>query len=242
MINKHHVFLNKEDFDTYYKNFTADIELESSPIESFIPDGGQFEQNDHVKRVFIVNRDTPEYVRIKKRMSLEDLFNTLPATHDVVAVLKEEPGKFDDVVDDVYIYYCVNKYLMMIEQLRLRAISAMTPVIEYVVNHITLAQWKDYLQSRKINPEKCDKYLTDNIFQPDFDNTTAYYLKEHEGITPFDTTDLIYRLCTNIIMKTDIYMIIAVYLILTFSKVDIENNDYDNSPCACYVRDVLSLL
>ena len=242
MINKHHVFLNKDDFDMYYRNFTADIELESSPIESFIPDGGQFEQNEHVKRVFIVNSDTPEYVRIKKRMSLEDLFKTLPPTHDVVALLKKEPGKFDDVIDDVYIYYCVTKYLSMIEQLRLRAISVMTPVIEYVVKNITYDQWKDYLVSKRINEEKCDKYLTDNIFEPDFDNTGKYYLQEHEGLVAFDMTNLIYRLCTNIIVKTDIYMIIAVYLILTFSKVDIDNNDYDNSPCACYVRDVLSKL
>ena len=242
MINNHHCFLNRDDFQTYYLNFTADIELESSPIESFIPDQGQLEQNDHVKRLFIVNRDTPEYQRIKKRMSLDDLYNTLPPTHDVVTMLKATPGKFDDVIDDVYIYYCVQKYLTMIDKIRLMSISTMTPIIEYVTNHITYDQWKDYLQSKRINLEKCDKYMTDNIFEPDFNHTIEYYKTPHSGIDPFDVEDLIYRLCTNIIMKTDIYMIIAVYLILTFSKVDIENDNFENAPCACYVRDVLSKL
>jgi len=243
MINKHHSYLNNEDFENYYLNITKDIELETPPIDSFIPDAQKFAEPDAVvKRIFIVNRDTPEYIRIKKRVTLDDIFNTIPPTHDVHILLKENPGKLDDVVDDVYIYWCVHKYLLMINNIRLRAISTMTPVIEYVVENITREQWVDYLSSKRINEEKCDKYLTDNIFAPDFDYTIDYYKKQHDGFDAFEVDDLIYRLCTNIIAKTDIYMIIAVYLILTFSKVDIDNGNYDSSPCAAYVRDVLSKL
>ena len=242
MINNHHCFLNRDDFEQYYLNFTNDIELESSPIESFIPDHGQFEQNEHVKRVFIVNRDVPEYVRLNKRMSLEDLFNTLPPTHDVYILLKEKPEKFVDVVDDVFIYWNVHKYLDMIGMLRLRCVSSMSQIIEYVVDNISIDDWKGFLATNKINEEKCEKYLTDNIFEPDFEHTIDYYKQIHNEFDAFDVEDLINRLCTNIIVKTDIYMIIAVYLILSYSKVDIDNNAYDDAPCARYVRDVLSKL
>ena len=243
MINGHHRYLNKEDFEKYYLNFTADIELVSSPIESFIPDYGEFEQNETKKRIFVVNRDVPEYERLNKRMNIEDLFNTLPVTHDVVTLLKDKPEKFVDIVDDVFIYWNVNKYLDMINLLRLKSISAMTGCIEYVVQNITLDQWKDFLSgTKKINEEKCDKYQTDNLFEPDYLSTIDYYKQIHMEFDAFDVEELIDRLCTNIIMKTDIYMIIAVYLILSFSRVDIDNNAFDDSPCATYVRDVLSKL
>jgi hypothetical protein len=70
MINGHHRYLNKEDFEKYYLNFTADIELVSSPIEAFIPDYEEFEQNETKKRIFVVNRDVPEYERLNKRMNI----------------------------------------------------------------------------------------------------------------------------------------------------------------------------
>lgn len=242
MINKHHCYLDNDTFMKYYWNFTKDIEIESIPYECFIPDHGQFEQNEHIKRIFIINRDAKEYVRIQKRVTLEDLFKTIPSTEDIVSLLKDKPDKFVDVVDDIFIYWSVHKYLDSIDMLRIQSISVMTPAIEYVVNNITYDMWKDYLSTKKINPEKCDKYLTDNLFGPDYDYTNKYYLEDHIGFAPFNVEELICKLCTNIIVKTDIYMIIAVYLILTFAKVDINDEKYDESPCATYVKDVLSKL
>lgn len=242
LINKHHSFLTKDDFDAFYYNITRDIELVSNPYEAFIPDKAEME-NPNVRRVFIVNRDVPEYVRIQKRVTLDDLFNTIPPEHEVHMLLKENSSKLVDVVDDVFIYWSVHKYLDAIDQLRLQSISCMTPIIEYVVNNITMNDWKDYLSSKRINEDKCEKYLTaDVIFQPDFDHTVEFYKEDHNDVFAFDVSNLIERMCTNIIVKTDIYMIIAVYLILTFSKVDIKNESYDISPCAAYVRDILSRL
>jgi hypothetical protein len=64
---------------------------------------------------------------------------------------------------------------------------------------------------------------------------------ENQAIV-IDVEDLLLRMCSNIVFNSDIYIIIAVYLILTFSKVDIKEDNFDNSPCATYVRDVIAQL
>ena len=37
LLNGRHRILDRNTFDEYYKNFTADIELKTSPIDAFIP-------------------------------------------------------------------------------------------------------------------------------------------------------------------------------------------------------------
>ena len=86
--------------------------------------------------------------------------------------------------------------------------------------------------------------MDDNYFDPDMEHTINFYKAEsveNQAIV-IDVPDLIARMCSNIVFNSDIYIIIAVYLILTFSKVDIKEGNFDNSPCAKYVRDVLANL
>lgn len=239
MIRNKHTILNMNDYDEYYRNILNDIELVTIPIDAFIPNDNP--TADH--RLFLVNRDVTEYEKIKKRVNLDDIFATFPATHNVSVKLKENPNLLETVTDDVFIYYCVVKYAAQIELLRLQDISEMKQVIEYVVEHLSLQDMKGYLERKKIDEAKCVKYWEDIMFMPDLKLTHQFYESEtHEGFEPFSVVDLIKRFMTNLVLKSDIYIISAIYLILTFSKVDIMEQNYDDSPCAKYVRDVLSKL
>lgn len=239
LINGKHKILTKEDYVEYYKNIMNDIQMNSHPLDAFIPNDNP---TDEEPGIVVVNRIVPEYERIKKRVTLDDIYNTFPGTHPVVMTLKENPNKLDVVTDDVFIYYCIYSYLEQIELIRMNDISAMTPIIEYVVNNFDYKTLKEYLSTRKINDKKCNKYWEDAFFLPDVSHTHKFYLEEHDGITPFDSTELIKRFMTNLILKTDIHIIVAIYLTLSFSKVDIMEGNYDTSPNAKYVRDVLSKL
>ena len=86
--------------------------------------------------------------------------------------------------------------------------------------------------------------MADNFFGPDYNHTCDFYQTEsvdNQAIV-IDVDQLLRRLCANIVFNSDIYIVIAIYLILSFSKVDIKENNFDGSPCATYVRDVISKL
>ena len=116
LINGRHRILDRKTFDEYYKNFTADIELKTSPIDSFIPDDTDPNQDtpDEVtpedlvnERLFYVNRNeeaVPEYGRIKRRVTEADLRETLGETHPVVMALTNHEVTMDDIIDDIFIY------------------------------------------------------------------------------------------------------------------------------------------
>ena len=240
LINGKHKILDRDTYTEYYQNIMNDIEMETIPLDAFIPNDDENTKSDSI---FMVNRDIPEYVKLRKRVKLDDIFETFPATHPVHMTLKENPNRLDDVADDVFLYYAIFKYLKYIDQLRLEDIGRMTPVIEYIVNNFDINQMKSYLDRTKIDEEKCMKYWEDIFFLPDMNHTKSFYLdEEHSGFDPFDVVQLMKRFLTNIVFKSDIYIICGIYLILTFSKVDIMENNYEGSPCATYVRDVLSKL
>ena len=249
LANKHHKLLDREGFVEYYKNILDDIELKSHPIDMFIPNDNMendLENNDgSVPQIIVVSRTTPEYERIKKRITLQDLYDTIPETHPVHMELKENPGKLDIVIDDIVLYWAVYKFIEMIEAIRLKDISVMKEIIEYTVENIDLNKWKEFLSTTKrIKPDKTEKWMNDNYFDPDMEHTVNFYKAEsvdNQAIV-IDVEDLLLRMCSNIVFKSDIYIIIAVYLILTFSKVDIKEDNFGNSPCAKYVRDVISQL
>jgi hypothetical protein len=239
LINNKTKWLTKEDYENYYLNITKDIEMGSHPLDAFIPNENPTEDDPSI---FIVNRCAPEYERIKKRVTLEDARETLPITHPAYVALNENPNKIDTLVDDVFIQFCVYKYMHQIEMIRVNDISAMTDIIEYVVNNIDYKQLKDYLSTKRINEKKCAKYWEDAFFIPDMRLTKSFYEDHHDGIDSFDAENLIKRLITNLILKTDIHIIVAIYLTLSYSRIDIMEGNFDDSPNAKYVRDVLSKL
>jgi len=249
LANNHHKILDRDAFVEYYKNITNDVELVSHPIELFVPNDNMDEEleneDGHTPQIVVVSRTSPEYERIKKRITLEDLYATIPETHPVHIELKANPGKLDTVIDDIVLYWAVYKFLEMIEAIRLKDISTMKDIIEYTVESISVKDWKEFLSTtRRINSKKVEKWMADNYFGPDMEHTIAFYQTEsvdNQGIA-IDVQNLLERMCSNIIFNSDIYIIISVYLILTFSKVDIKEGNFDHSPCAKYVRDVLSQL
>lgn len=236
MLNGRHKILDRKTYSDNFLNMLSDIELVTPPTDSFVPTDGSSDE------LFTVNQLVPEYVEISKRIPMSLIESTFPATNDIVMKLKEDPNKLVTIHDDIFIYFCLFKYLDQIDMIRLNIFSNYTPVIEYIVENITLNDWKRYLVSKRINEEKYAKNCEDLLFNPDISATQKFYMADHaDGKTPkMDVVNLIMRLVSNIVLKTDIYIILGVYLILSFAMADFNNDKSEDSPCAKYVCDVLS--
>lgn len=238
MLNGRHKLLDRDTYKEYFLAALSDIELESSPIDSFVPDTDENSDN-----LFIVNQIVPEYLEISKRVTLDHIFETLPASHDVYVKLKENRNLLSTVLDDIYIYFSLFKYLDQIDLIRLNIYSNLTPIIEYVVENITIKDYKNYFTSKRINEEKYIKNFSDALFNPDVAHTQKFYSEAHGDIPAIDVVNLMMRLASNIVLQSDKYIIIAIYMTLAFSISDI-NRGFENgehrSPCVAYVRDVLS--
>ena len=252
MLNNKGKLLDRDSYSEYVLGILNDIELVSSPIDAFIPDvsdetdapveNDSTEEEDEDDSIFKINRSVPEYVKIKNRMTLEFIYEILPMTHPVVMKLKENNMLLETVVDDMFIYYCLFKYLDQISKIRLMMYSNTTPIIEYVVCNIDEKAIKNHLVSKNINVDKCREKAEEIFFDPDLMIMHKFYVKGHEkdNIRSFDTSNLLLRLLNNITIKSDIYIILGIYTTLSFAMSDITNEKISDSPCIAYVRDVLS--
>jgi hypothetical protein len=243
LLKGHHKFLDFDSYLKYYKNILHDIKLETEPIDAFIPfipdEGDVVDESEVYDDLFIVNRVGPEYEKIDKRVTWEDMKETLPPTHPAIVAITEDPNKMKNVKDDIYIAWSISKYLQQLDDIRMAILSNMTPAIEYVVDNVDEKTIKRHLHTNKINVEKYNKTLKDLFFKPDVDFTRAFYEIDHESVPGFDVELLMQKLCTNIDCKVDSTIVVAIYLSLTFAITDIKNNNTD-AKCAQYVRDVLS--
>lgn len=237
LLNNRHKLLDRDTYKKYYFDKLNDIELVSSPIDSFVP-------CDDVDNtcLFTVNQLVPEYETIAKRVTLDNLYDTLPLTHEVHMKLKENPSLLSTVVDDIFIYFSIFKYLNKIDEIRIHEFSNMTPIIEYIVKNISIEDLKNFLITKRVNKDKYVKYCEDILFNPDVTHTHKFYSVPHGDIPEINVIDLLMRLTTNIIVKSDVYIIIGIYMTLSFAISDIINKNIDDSPCVTYVRDVLSKL
>lgn len=255
LIAKRPQILKRDDFYEYY-NIFSDIELVTSPIDTFvevpIPEDSN-EENDKNKsfeeimkdmpHIMEINRLCPEFVRIQNRITKESILQNFPEDHDVVKKINENPDAIDTFTTDCFIHWSIDNYLKNIDKLRLSAISNMTPIIEYIVDNISLKDCKNYLTStRRINEEKCHEKAEDIFFKPDFDHTVTFYKADHKDIKSFDVNNLMKRLISNEVVKTDIYIICGIYMILTFCKVPLNEETNTDEKCVNYVRDVISQL
>ena len=245
MLNGSHKFLDLASFNEYYKPLVSDIELVTEPVDAFIPavvdeEAGEVLNDEEVHAgVFIVNRVGPEYEKIDKRVTIDDLRNTLPATHPALVAVLENGNNLMHVKDDIYIYYSMMKYIQKLDEIRLMELSNMTPVIEYAVNNIDLKAIRQHLHSKKINIDKYKKFMSEYMFRPDYQFTVAFYDSEHEDIPTFDLELVMQRLITNIDVKADNTVCVAIYLATTYAISDIKAKNYD-AECVKYIRDVLS--
>lgn len=249
LLNGHHKYLDFESYNKYYKNILNDIELVTEPLDAFLPfipdDDTNVNTDEVYDGLFVVNRVGPEYEKIDKRVTIEDLKNTLPSTHPAVVAVIEDPNKMNNIKDDIYINWSISKYLQQLDSIRLAILSNMTPAIEYVVDNVSEKTIKRHLHSNKINVEKYNKMIKDLLFKPDVDYTRAFYETARKDIPEIDVELLMQKLCSNIDCKVDSTIVVAIYLALTFAITDICNmsdniSEEDYPKCAKYVRDVLS--
>lgn len=237
MLNGRHEIVDRSTYEENFRNALSDIELVTPPTDVFIPSGGEN------GKLFVVNQLAAEYLEITKRLPMTLLEESFSPTNALIILLKNDPKKLDVFYDDIFIYFCMYKYLDQIDMIRLNTISNFTPMIEYIVNNITLNDWKSYLVSRRINQEKYAEKCEDLIFNPDISATQKFYTSPKNENTPkIDVVNLIMRLTSNTVVKTDMYFVLGVYLILSFAMADFNNEKAEESPCAKYVREVLSKL
>lgn len=237
MLNGRHQIVDRNTYRDNFLNALSDIELVTPPTDGFIPtDEGE-------KSLFVPNRLASEYIEITKRLPLSLVEESFGPTNAMVILLKNDPKNMDIFYDDVYTYYSLFKYIDQIDIIRINTYSNYTPIIEYIVNNITLDDWKAFLVSKKINEEKYAKYCEDIIFNPDISATYKFYKDNVDPTVPeFDVVNLMMRLVSNLVVQTDMLLILGVYLTIGFAMGDFNNKKAEDSPCAKYVRDVLSVL
>lgn len=224
--------MDRECYKENYLNILTDIKLVSNPVDTFLPDTDG-------RSAFSINRKTPEYIKIQSRINDKDIIETLTPTHELSMKLLENPNLISNVHDDLFINYCTFKYLNQIEWLRLQVYSNIHEIIEYVVENVTLEDIRRFMISKKINFEKYTKHEDDLMFIPEMKKICDFYNVEHDDIPAFDVEKLMLKLFTNVIVKSDKYIIIGIYQTLSFTMSDIHNNR-TGEKCVNYVRDVIS--
>jgi len=229
--------ITREMFDQEFRNALSDIELVTSPTDAFVPNDSN--EMKETKELFMINQLAAEYIEITKRMPLSLIEETYGPANALVILLKQDPKNVEKFHDDLFLYFMLFKYLDQIDIIRLNIFSNYTPIIEYIVENITLKDWKDYIKTNKTNPEKYASKCEDVLFNPDISAVYKYY-NTSEDAPKLDVVNLMMRLVNNMVLKNDIILILGVYLIISFAMSDFNNKKAEDSPCAKYVREVLS--
>lgn len=250
--------LKRDDYYEYY-NIFSDIELKTAPMDTFveIPDEPETSEENgeetgeelneksfeailnEMPHIVEINRICPEFIQIQNRITKENILQNFPEDHPVTAAIKADENNLDKFVEDCFIHWSVDAYLKNIDKLRLSLISNATPLIEWTVENISEKDLKNYLMTtRRINIEKVFEKSEDIFFKPDYNFTCKFY-KENEEFN-IDVDNLMQRMISNEVIKSDIYIIIAIYMILTYCKVPIAGKETTDERCVNYIRDVIS--
>lgn len=249
LIAKRPSLISRDDYNEHF-NLFSDIELVTAPMDTFveIPDNEEETEDESIEdientHVLEINRLCPEFVKIQNRISEEQIRLNFPPDHNIIKYLDDPTADKDTIIDvftcDCFYHWCVQQYLSDIGKLRLSILSNITPLIEYTVENIDLKTLTDFISvSKNINQDKIREYSDDVFFKPDYEYIQKYYMIPHGDIEQFDVKSIMDQLITNIVVKSDIYIIIAIYMILSYCKIAEE----DKQECSDYVRDVLSKL
>ena len=199
--------ITREMFDQEFRNALSDIELVTSPTDAFVPNDSN--EMKETKELFVINQLAAEYIEITKRMPLSLIEETYGPANALVILLKQDPKNVEKFHDDLFLYFMLFKYLDQIDIIRLNIFSNYTPIIEYIVENITLKDWKDYIKTNKTNPEKYASKCEDVLFNPDISAVYKYY-NTSEDAPKLDVVNLMMRLVNNMVLKNDIILIAAV--------------------------------
>ena len=253
LIAKKAQLISREDYLEHFNMF-SDIELLTMPMDTFVEipreetdDEDDVELTEDDFKLLEINRICPEFVKIQNRISEEQIRLNLPPDHNVIKLL-DDPNKNKDTVIDVFTcdcfyHYCVQQYLNKIDKLRIALLSNITPLIEWTVENIDYNKMIDFLStSNSINETRIEKYSDDIFFKPDYEYLQKFYMIPHKDVMQFDVKELFERFISNIVVKSDIYIITAVYMLLSYCKVPLESDEDIDEKCVAYVRDVISVL
>lgn len=242
--------MSRDNYKEWLYNVLRDIQLETAPMEVFIP------TDETMEVPFVLNTETPEYKKICSRLRLERIFTYIPELSDLGVKLKEKPELINKVWEDAYVYYNLYQYIQQIENTRLHTLSNAAPLIEWIAGgkvknpetgeeiilprNIGLKDIDGFIEQWRPNVEKFTKKCSDIFFGPDLEHCHKFYSEEHGDIPVIDVKGLLIKLATNIVVPSDLTIILGLYLILSFAIADIMNDRINESPCAEYVRDVIS--
>ena len=238
-------YISLDTYKEFYLKMMDDIEITSSPIDTIVPNTVEEEipqtEQEEFRSMFTVNTLVPEYKLVTDRVTLEDMYEYLPATNSTCMKMKEHPEELPLMREEVFMHFLLTKYLQCIDQIHLELISVFTETIEYVVKNVSEKVLKDYIHKSKIDFDKTNEKLKALTFAPEYRRTVQYYSDPHGDIPIIDVEKLMGILFTNSDSNTDDIIVIALYHTLAYAINDIESNiTNDNFPHVMYIRDVLS--
>jgi hypothetical protein len=238
-------YISLDTYKEFYLKMMDDIEITSSPIDTIVPNTVEEEvpqtEQEEFRSMFTVNTLVPEYKMVTDRVTLEDMYEYLPATNSTCMKMKEHPEELPLMREEVFMHFLLTKYLQCIDQIHLELISVFTETIEYVVKNVSEKVLKDYIHKSKIDFDKTNEKLKALTFSPEYRRTVQYYSDPHGDIPIIDVEKLMGILFTNSDSNTDDIITVALYHTLSYAINDIESNiTNDNFPHVMYIRDVLS--
>lgn len=240
-----HKYITQKDFDELFRIMVSDVDLESDPIETVIPNDSE-EQKEH-DTMFSINAEIPEYKRIAARFNLEEILKVIPTTHDTHALLVAYPDKLPEVIDELMRCYIINRYMFFIDQGHLEIVSNMAEMMNYVVENVDRKKFASFCHTAKINHAKYEEKLKDCVFRPEYERTKRFFTDEHGDIPAIDVERIMGILLTNVDTKTDLVISTAIYMVISYAYADIvvEGNtqeDLDAMPHVQYIKNVLANL
>ena len=228
-----------------YMKMMDDIEVTSSPIDTIVPTNQEEEvpqtEAEEFRSLFSINTLVPEYAMVTDRVTLEDLYEYVPATNGTHVKMKEHPEELPLMREELFMHFLLTKYLQIIDQIHLELISVFSEAIEYVVLNVSEKVLKDYIHKTKIDFDKTKEKLKTLTFFSEYRRTVSFYSDPHDDIPVIDVEKLMGILFTNSDSNSDDTVAITIYHILAYAIIDIESDTpNDQFPHVKYIRDVLS--
>lgn len=238
-------YISLETYKDYYMKMMDDVEITSSPIDTIVPNDVEETvpqtEAEEFRSMFSINTLVPEYAMVTDRVTLEDLYEYVPATNGTHVKMKEHPEELPLMKEELFMHFLLTKYLQCIDQIHLELISVFSQTIEYVVNNVSEKVLKDYIHKAKIDFDKTKEKLKALTFYSEYRRTVSFYSEPHGDIPIIDVEKLLGILFTNSDSNTDDIVVVALYHTLAYAIIDIESDTpNDEFPHVKYIRDVLS--
>lgn len=232
------------DYKTYtvcFANSLSGIALESDPIETVVPYADEETDGFKNDRDFYLNYETPEAKAINELLTEEVVRDTLLPDSELLMKFINNEVSLADIIDDVYLHYIVDKYWQQIAMLRFQAYTNLTPLVEYVSTNITMRDIMNHITTKKVNLDKYIQHSKPIIFNKELADICKIFSNEELmksiGSKPFKFDEFIQRLVTNYTIKSDIYIITAIYQTCSIASIEINKpTGSDFSRCVNLVK------